>query len=79
MKTQFFGTYDFPKIERILNKAQHLNHLHNSRARLTSAVEVMVLHLNGKVKHENATEHFNLHSSFITIIKLDSFHIASVF
>lgn len=44
---------------------------YNSRARLTSAVETMVLHLNLRVKHEKL--------SIITIIKLDSFHIASVF
>lgn len=45
---------------------------YNSRARLTSAVEIMVLHLNLRVKHEKLL-------SIITIIKLDSFHIASVF
>lgn len=45
---------------------------YNSRARLTSAVETMVLHLNLRVKHEKLL-------SIITIVKLDSFHIASVF
>lgn len=45
---------------------------YNSRARLTSVVETMVLHLNLRVKHEKLL-------SIITIIKLDSFHIASVF